>query len=129
MATTTEVSTKEQVKALMDEGLDAGQIAEQLGKTKATIYVHMRNLKAEAGEKPRGRGRPPKVQQDGTAAAATKSRPAPPKAGPATSSAAKSESNGHAPEFPEIVAGIERELARARATVTRLERMLETATK
>ena len=137
MATTEAPSTKEQVKTLLDEGVtDAQEIANRLGKTKATVYVHIRNLKAEAGEKPRGRGRPPKVQNGQAPSTPAKSRPAPPKAGKQTEAQTSTptpesvaSTNGHTPEFPEIVAGIEKELTKARKTVERLERMLEAASK
>ena len=132
------VSTKDQVRALLDSGVtDAGEIAEKLGKTKATVYVHIRNIKTEAGEKPRGRGRPPKVQpKNGETPAESKSRPAPPKAGAKTEAPAKTEakieakvsaSNGHkaGERFPLIKSAIEQELSEKRKEVAMLERMLE----
>lgn len=78
MATAEALSTKDQVRALLDEGqTDANAIADQLGVTRATVYNHMRNIRTERGEKPRKRGRPPAAAKP--AKATTASRPAPPK--------------------------------------------------
>jgi hypothetical protein len=80
MSATSEISTKDQVRAFMDDGEeDAVKISDQLGVGKATIYNHMRHIREERGEKPRRRGRPPAVKKDGSPPAAV-SRPAPPKA-------------------------------------------------
>jgi transposase-like protein len=133
-------STKDQVREMLDADKSVEEIAEALGKTKATIYVHIRNIKAERGEKPRGRGRPPKAAPAEGNGDSAKSRPAPPKAGagastkaaPAAKSEAPAKANGavsFAERFPLVKASIEQELAEKRKEVAILERMLETAQK
>lgn len=134
-------STRDQVTEMYDADKSVEEIAEALGKTKATIYVHIRNIKAERGEKPRGRGRPPKAASPDGEKDSAKSRPAPPKAGtkaeaPAKATPAKAEtpakSNGSASfaeRFPRVKDSIEQELAEKRKEVAILERMLETAQK
>jgi transposase-like protein len=133
-------STKDQVREMLDADKSVEEIAEALGKTKATIYVHIRNIKAERGEKPRGRGRPPKAASpNGEKADSAKSRPAPPKTGstkaaPATgkTEAPVKATNGavsFGERFPLVKASIEQELTEKRKEVAILERMLETAQK
>lgn len=132
-------STKDQVREMLDEDKSVEEIAEALGKTKATIYVHIRNIKSERGEKPRGRGRPPKVGGDKTEAKgktdSAKSRPAPPKAGKEApgKTEAPAKDNGHAESFgerfPDVKDAIERQLSQKRKDVALLEKMLENAQK
>lgn len=126
-------NTKEQVRKLLNDGVEVKDIAEQLGKTKATIYVHKRNIEAESGDtKPRKRGRPPKLQNQTSDQAteakadegADESKPKrgrPPKSATATA-------NGHdASRFPMIREAIVKELEAKRRDVAVLEKMLETA--
>jgi hypothetical protein len=129
-------STKDQVKDQLAAGVtDAAVIAEKIGVTKASVYGHIRKIKLEAGEKPRGRGRPPKAG-NGAQPQPAKSRPAPPKAGSTPTKAApaatESESNGNLTgvgRFPIIREAVEKELAEARKNVATLERLLEAASK
>lgn len=112
-------NTKDQVRELVDKGKSAKEIAETLGKTPATVYVHIRNIKAERGDKtPAKRGRPPKLQSQGSESKPEASKPKP---------ASTAKDNGHdASRFPKVRAAVEQELADARRTVTVLEKMLET---
>jgi transposase-like protein len=140
-------TTKAQVAELLDQGMAAKDIAEQLGKTPATVYNHIANIRKDRGDTtPRKRGRPPKNQNDETPKADSKSgtRQRPPVGGkpaaaPATekvpvagksAAAPKADSasngNGHVSRFPVVHAAIEQELTEARKRVVVLEKMLET---
>jgi uncharacterized protein YjcR len=142
MATDTK-STREQVEELMNKGMEAKEIAEKTGKTPATVYVHIRNINAERGVKPRGRGRPPKVQTDGESKPATRKAPPksdsksdeapkkrgrPPGSGKKSAGSPQAADNGHhtsaADRFPAIKAAIESELSDKRREVQTLEGML-----
>jgi hypothetical protein len=123
------VETKEQVAELMDKGLEAKEIAEKLGKTPATIYVHLRNIKLDRGFKVQAkRGRPPKAKVEGE----TPKTDSKPRARPPTAKANGGEkaagTNGHVAEsrFPAIKAAVEKELKEARSRVAVLEKMYET---
>lgn len=147
MATETEKTTRELVEELYDDGMtEAGDIAEALSKTPATVYVHLRKIREERGEKPRGRGRPPKAKTEGEEKAKPKpapkakgktTRPAPtrkaPQAKTETKTEAKAEAkseaktNGHvshAERFPLVADAIEKQLAGKRREVEVLENML-----
>lgn len=119
-------TSREKVQALVKEDKSAKEIAEALGMSQANVYAHIRKIKAEAGEKPRGRGRPPKVQTEGNgdtpkAEAPKASRPAP---GKAKATPSKASTNGHdAAEFPHLLEALDNDLAEARNRVTKLERM------
>jgi biotin operon repressor len=127
-------STREQVAALMDKDKSAAEIAEALGKTKATVYVHIRNIKQERGEPVQSkRGRPPKAKTEGDEkppVAKGKTRPAPGSTAktsePQAAKSAPASSNGHDPaRFPKIAAAVQAELSEARSRVTVLEKMAE----
>lgn len=111
--------TRDQVREMMDEGKSAKEIAAALDKTPATVYVHIRNIKEERGDKtPAKRGRPPKAKAEGEAKTEAKSEAKP--------AASKAKTNGHADvRFPEVRAAIEARLKTARADVALLEKMLE----
>jgi predicted transcriptional regulator len=129
------VDTKEQVAQLLDKGMEAKDIAEKLGKTKATIYNHIANIRKDRGDTtPRKRGRPPKAQSESKTApkptgTSTRQRPPvgdKPKPTPAETPKPTAKDNGHdAHRFPKVRAAIEAELADARRNVTVLEKMLE----
>lgn len=133
--------TKDQVAALLDEGKSAAEIAEKLGKTKATVYSHISNIRKDRGDnEPRKRGRPPKAKVEGEEKSEGKSesspRQRPPVAGkaseakadaPAKAKPVPASSNGHSEtRFPLVREAIERELVEARKRVTILEKMAET---
>lgn len=127
---TAEKTTREQVEELYDKGVtEAKDIAEKIDKTPATVYVHLRNIAKERGEKPRKRGRPPKVQTEGESTTKPTPRKAPPRAGKGKAEkaapASDASSNGHsADEFPQVKTAIEAELSSHRRAVAKLERML-----
>lgn len=116
--------TREQVEALHAEGKTPAEIAEALGKSKANIYVHLRNIAKDAGEPPRKRGRPPALNKDGETPEKTPKAPSATKAKPSSNGHDKAKSEAR---FPHIRAAIEEELKEARSKVATLEKMLETA--
>jgi predicted ArsR family transcriptional regulator len=131
------VKTKDRVAALLKEGHSAKEISEALGKTLATVYVHIRNIEKEQGNTtPRKRGRPPKVQADGESKPA--SRPRPPRATRTVAQRGETQKvldkaasgNGHNAHgfdrFPRIKEAIHEELRAKRNEVAVLEKMLET---
>lgn len=130
-----EQSSRQKVENLykLGKGKNAAEIAEELSMSVANVYAHIRKINAEHGIASRGRGRPPKVQTDGekteskTKEAPKASRPAPGKS--ATKSAPKSapaSTNGHDEgEYPNLIEALDRDLAKARNRVTKLEKMRE----
>jgi biotin operon repressor len=76
-----EKTTRQQVEELVAKGKTAAEIAEALGKTKATIYSHLRNIEEAGGKtnKSTTRGRPRADAEDAPAATdeAPKPRPNP----------------------------------------------------
>jgi DNA-binding transcriptional ArsR family regulator len=148
MAETAEKTTRQLVEELFDKGTtDAGDIAEKLGKPKTTVYVHLRKIAEERGLPKRGRGRPPKAQEDGEgdetpktskpkASSPKAARPAPtrktaPKAQTDKTQEKDDESesasgNGHVSDshFPIVKEAVQKELALKKREVEALERML-----
>ena len=132
-----EKTSRQKVEDLykLGKGKSAGEIAEALGMSQANVYAHIRKINAENGIASRGRGRPPKVQTEGkeskteakSEAKPQASRPAPGKAAskpgpkPATAS-----TNGHdSGEYPHLIEALDKDLANARRTVAKLEKMRE----
>lgn len=134
-----EQTSRQKVENLykLGKGKNAAEIAEDLSMSVANVYAHIRNINKEHGIASRGRGRPPKVQTDGektekapkseSKETPKASRPAPGKS--ATKSAPKSapaSSNGHDEgEYPNLVEALDRDLAKARNRVAKLEKMRE----
>lgn len=127
-----EQTSRQKVENLykLGKGKNAAEIAEELSMSVANVYAHIRNINKEHGIASRGRGRPPKVQTEGeskTKEAPKASRPAPGKA--ATKTAPKSapaSTNGHDEgEYPNLVEALDRDLAKARNRVAKLEKMRE----
>ena len=108
--------TKQQVAELAAQGKSAAEIAETLGKTVATIYSHLRNLKSEGseGEKKevKPRGRPRKNPETEVKSQAPKAKAA----------------NGHKAEaeFPELRGQIEKLIEQRKAELAKLESILAT---
>jgi transposase len=137
--TAEKTSTRDQVEALMDQGLTTKQISEKLNKTLATVYVHIKKVQQARGEYVnRGRGRPPKAEKPGEAPKAeSKARPRPPvaKSKPAakatkTKTAVKTPAqpvnltNGHAEGIEAIRAQIKHQIKVRVDEIRELERML-----
>lgn len=122
-----EQTSRQKVENLHKTGKSAKEIAETLDMSQANVYAHLRKISAEAGEAPRKRGRPPKVQTENgnaeTKAEPKATRPAP---GKATTKAKAASSNGHNKELaPHLLEALDTDLAEARKTVAKLERMRE----
>lgn len=122
-----EQTSRQKVEGLHKQGKSAKEIAEALDMSQANVYAHLRKISAEAGEAPRKRGRPPKVQtENGKTETKAESKPATrPAPGKAAPKAVKAESNGHKEFAPHLLEALDNDLAEARKTVTKLERMRE----
>lgn len=125
-----EQTSRQKVEHLHKQGKSAKDIADALDMSQANVYAHLRKISAEAGEAPRKRGRPPKVQAE-NGKAETKAegkpatRPAPGKAAPKAATAKVAEANGKGAFAPHLLEALDDDLAEARKTVAKLERMRE----